>query len=59
MQIQKLELFLWVLTILTDPTYLEYMKDGVIYSSIEKPITIQRLCQRVSDELNQDQNPKA
>ena len=42
-----------------DPTYLEYIKDGVIDSSIEKPVTIQRLCQRVREELNQDQNMKA
>jgi len=34
-----------------DPTYIEYMKDGVIDSSIEKPVTIQRLCQRVREEL--------
>lgn len=35
-----------------DPTYIEYMKDGVIDSSIEKPVTIQRLCQKVREELN-------
>jgi len=35
-----------------DPTYLEYMKDGVIDTSIEKPITIRRLCDRVKEELN-------
>ena len=35
-----------------DPTYVEYMKDGVIDSSIEKPVTIQRLCQKVREELN-------
>lgn len=34
-----------------DPTYLEYMKDGVIDSSIEKPVTIQRLCERVTEEF--------
>ena len=34
-----------------DPTYLEYMKDGVIDSSIEKPVTIQRLCERVTEKL--------
>lgn len=38
-----------------DPTYLEYMKDGVIDSSIEKPVTIQRLCERVTEELNEYQ----
>ncbi|HKQ22045.1 MAG TPA: response regulator [Nitrososphaeraceae archaeon] len=38
-----------------DPTYLEYMKDGVIDSSIEKPVTIQRLCERVTEELNKYQ----
>ena len=35
-----------------DPTYVEFMKDGVIDSSIEKPVTIQRLCQKVTEELN-------
>ena len=35
-----------------DPTYLEYMKDGVIDTSIEKPVTINRLCQRVKEELD-------
>jgi DNA-binding NtrC family response regulator len=35
-----------------DPTYVEYMKDGIIDSSIEKPVTIHRLCHRVKDELN-------
>lgn len=39
-----------------DPTYIEYMKDGVIDSSIEKPVTINRLCQRVREELNQHQS---
>lgn len=34
-----------------DPTYLEYMKDGAIDSSIEKPVTIQRLCERVTEKL--------
>ena len=38
-----------------DPTYLEYMKDGVVDSSIEKPVTIQRLCERVTEELNEYQ----
>ena len=28
-----------------------YMKQGIIDSTIEKPVTIQRLCQRVRDEL--------
>jgi hypothetical protein len=35
-----------------DPTYLEYMKDGVMDTSIEKPVTINRLCQRVKEELD-------
>jgi DNA-binding NtrC family response regulator len=35
-----------------DPTYQKYMKEGVIDSTIEKPVTIHRLCQRVKDELN-------
>jgi len=34
------------------PTYQKYMKEGVIDSTIEKPVTINRLCQRVKDELN-------
>lgn len=38
-----------------DPTYVEHMKDSVIDSSIEKPVTIQRLCQRVREELNEYQ----
>lgn len=38
-----------------DPTYVEYMKDGIIDSTIEKPVTIQRLCQRVTEELNEFQ----
>jgi DNA-binding NtrC family response regulator len=29
----------------------EYMENGIIDSTIEKPVTIQRLCQRVKDEL--------
>src|SRR6266498_5797050 len=35
-----------------DPTYQQYMKEGIIDSTIEKPVTIHRLCQRVKDELN-------
>jgi len=35
-----------------DPTYQKYMKEGIIDSTIEKPVTIHRLCQRVKDELN-------
>lgn len=35
-----------------DPTYQNYMKEGIIDSTIEKPVTIQRLSQRVKDELN-------
>jgi DNA-binding NtrC family response regulator len=34
-----------------DPTYQSYMKEGVIDTTIEKPVTIHRLCQRVKDEL--------
>lgn len=34
-----------------DPTYIQYMKEGVIDTTIEKPVTIHRLCQRVKDEL--------
>lgn len=41
-----------------DPTYMEYMKEGVIDNSIEKPVTIQRLCERVRDELNNYQTMK-
>jgi len=29
----------------------DYMKQGIIDSTIEKPVTIQRLCKRVNDEL--------
>jgi len=35
-----------------DPIYQKYMKEGIIDSTIEKPVTIYRLCQRVKDELN-------
>ena len=35
-----------------DPAYQKYMKEGIIDSTIEKPVTIHRLCQRVKDELN-------
>ncbi len=38
-----------------DPTYLEYMKDGIIDNIIEKPVTIERLCQKVRKELNEFQ----
>ena len=34
-----------------DETFQKYMKDGIIDTTIEKPVTIQRLCQRVRDEL--------
>lgn len=34
-----------------DPTYQQYMKEGIIDTSIEKPVTIHRLCQRVKEEL--------
>src|SRR5687768_1630908 len=35
-----------------DPIYQKYMKECIIDSTIEKPVTIYRLCQRVKDELN-------
>jgi DNA-binding NtrC family response regulator len=34
-----------------DTLFQEYMEKGVIDSTIEKPVTIHRLCQRVRDEL--------
>lgn len=34
-----------------DKLFQEYMEKGIIDSTIEKPVTIQRLCQRVRDEL--------
>ena len=34
-----------------DPTYQQYMKEGIIDASIEKLVTIHRLCQRVKEEL--------
>jgi DNA-binding NtrC family response regulator len=34
-----------------DLLFLKYMKEGTIDSSIDKPVTINRLCQRVRDEL--------
>lgn len=34
-----------------DPTYQAYMEEGIIDTTIEKPVTIHRLCQRVKDEL--------
>jgi DNA-binding NtrC family response regulator len=33
-------------------SFQEYMEQGIIDSTIEKPVTIQRLCQRVRDELD-------
>ncbi|HMG39013.1 MAG TPA: response regulator [Nitrososphaeraceae archaeon] len=33
------------------PTYQKYMNERIIDSTIEKPVTIHRLCQRVQDEL--------
>jgi len=33
------------------PTYQEYMKEHIIDATIEKPVTINRLCQRVKEEL--------
>lgn len=35
-----------------DPTFQQYMKEGIIDSSIEKPVTIHRLYQRVKEQLN-------
>lgn len=35
-----------------DPTYQQYMKEQVINSTIEKPVTMNRLYQRVVEELN-------
>ena len=35
-----------------DPTYIEHMKEGVIDTTIEKPVTIHRLSQRVKEELD-------
>ena len=34
-----------------DLLFLKYMKEGIIDSSIDKPVTINRLCQKVRDEL--------
>jgi DNA-binding NtrC family response regulator len=34
-----------------DKVFQDYMKQGIIDSTIEKPVTIQRLYQRVRDEL--------
>ena len=34
-----------------DLLFLKYMEEGTIDSSIDKPVTINRLCQRVRDEL--------
>ena len=31
--------------------FLKYMEEGIIDSSIDKPVTINRLCQKVRDEL--------
>jgi len=31
--------------------YQSYMIEAVINSTVEKPVTIQRVCQRVTDEL--------
>jgi DNA-binding NtrC family response regulator len=40
-----------------DPTYQKYRKEGIIDSSIEKPVTVTRLCERVKDELNAYETP--
>jgi response regulator of citrate/malate metabolism len=34
-----------------DALFQKYAKEGVIDSTIEKPVTIHRFCQRVKDEL--------
>ena len=34
-----------------DLLFLKYMEEGIIDSSLDKPVTINRLCQRVRDEL--------
>jgi len=34
-----------------DKLFQDYMEKGIIDSNIEKPVTIQRLCQRVRDEI--------
>ena len=34
-----------------DVIFQQYMKEGIIDSFIEKPVTIRRLCQRVRDEF--------
>jgi DNA-binding NtrC family response regulator len=34
-----------------DLIFLKYMKEGIIDSSIDKPVTLNILCQRVRDEL--------
>ena len=39
-----------------DEKFQKYMKDGIIDSTIEKPVTIHRLCQRVTDELQDYQS---
>lgn len=34
-----------------DLLFLKYMEEGIIDSSIDKPVTIERLCQKVKDGL--------
>jgi response regulator RpfG family c-di-GMP phosphodiesterase len=34
-----------------NPDFQKYLKDGVIDTFVEKPITINRLCQEVRDEV--------
>ncbi|HEX6378781.1 MAG TPA: hypothetical protein VFZ60_06860 [Nitrososphaeraceae archaeon] len=34
-----------------NPDFQKFLKDGVIDSFIEKPITVHRLCQKVRDEI--------
>lgn len=34
-----------------NPDFQKYLKEGVIDSFIQKPITVNRLCQRVRDEV--------
>jgi DNA-binding NtrC family response regulator len=39
-----------------DILFLKYMEEGIIDSAIDKPVTMNRLYQRVRDELNGDQS---
>jgi hypothetical protein len=39
-----------------DILFMKYMEEGIIDSAIDKPVTMNRLYQRVRDELNGDQS---